>query len=181
MIRLLSAVVGLFVSALAVAAEGNCFPEIIAPSNDPEQFIDNQDGTVTDARTALTWTVCSIGQVFENETCTGEANVFSWHQALGQVQVANADVLYGQNDWRLPSVKELGSIVERQCQSPSIDLAVFPNTPSGTYRTSTPDTRAQGSRNAEDRYISFDTGLEFDPNFQGLGYVRLVRNSGLHQ
>ena len=170
--------VALIFSFGAIGAEGNCFPEIIAPSNDPEQFIDNHDGTVTDARTALTWTVCSIGQSFSVGTCSGVAEQFSWQQALAQAQLANAENLRGHSDWRVPSLKELGSIVERQCQSPSIDLAVFPNTPSGSYRTSTPDTRALADRLGEDRFINFDTGLEFDQNFQGVGYVRLVRESG---
>lgn len=60
-------------------------------------FKDNGDGTVTDRATGLTWM----------KTDSGKA--MTWEQALKYAESMN---FAGQNDWRLPSVKELQSIVD---------------------------------------------------------------------
>jgi hypothetical protein len=91
-------------------------------------FIDNQDGTVTHSATGLTWMRCAMGMAWNGTTCSGSASKYTWDQAkvLG---TAYAD----KNDWRLPSIVELNSIVERQTFSPAISELAFPNTPSSRF------------------------------------------------
>jgi len=61
---------------------------------------DNGDGTITDAATGLMWA--------QDDSGTG----MNWEDALAWAQRANAESYRGYDDWRLPNVKELQSIVD---------------------------------------------------------------------
>lgn len=63
-------------------------------------FIDNENGTLTDTATGLMW----------QQADSGEA--MNWNEALRLVEQKNAENYLGYNDWRLPNVKELQSIVD---------------------------------------------------------------------
>ncbi len=69
-------------------------------------FVDNSDGTITDNATGLMWT--------KNDN--GEAIL--WLDALEYAQTQNTANYLGYNDWRVPNVKELQSIVDYN-RSPS--------------------------------------------------------------
>lgn len=61
------------------------------------QFVDNGNGTISDAATGLTWTATDSGMAM------------SWEDALAWA----GDLVYaGHDDWRLPNAKELQSIVD---------------------------------------------------------------------
>ena len=83
----------------------------------------NGDGTVTDATTGLTWKRCSEGQIWTGNTCSGTANTYTWAQA-----VALTSSFSNRNDWRLPNIRELQTIVDRTVYNPSINSSIFPNT-----------------------------------------------------
>ena len=70
------------------------------------QFVDNGDGTVTDQATGLMWMQVDSGSGLD------------WEQALAYAQTQNEANYLGHNDWRLPNVKELQSIVD-YTRSPS--------------------------------------------------------------
>ena len=75
---------------------------------------DNSDGTVTDRATGLVWSKGDSGQGL------------NWQAALAWVQKKNSENFLGHADWRLPSVKELQSIVDYTrspdtTRSPAID------------------------------------------------------------
>jgi hypothetical protein len=77
-------------------------------------FHDNGDGTITDRATGLTWSKVDSG------------HGMNWQDALAWVQTKNAEKFLGHDDWRLPSVKELQSIVDytrspETTHSPAID------------------------------------------------------------
>ncbi len=63
-------------------------------------FVDNGDGTITDRATGLMW------------DCGDSTLGLNWEDALAFVQMANADNYLGHDDWRLPNIKELQSIVD---------------------------------------------------------------------
>lgn len=63
-------------------------------------FTANGDGTITDAATGLMWS--------QDDSGVG----MNWEDALAWVEQRNAENYLGHNDWRLPSAKELQSIVD---------------------------------------------------------------------
>jgi hypothetical protein len=84
------------------------------PGYGKNDFQDHHDGTITDRATGLMW----------SQTDSGRG--LNWQEALAWVQQQNAKKHLGHADWRLPSVKELQSIVDySRCpdatQSPALD------------------------------------------------------------
>jgi len=97
------------------------------PDYGRNDFRDNGDGTVSDRATGLMWS--------KADSKTG----MNWEAALAWVQARNAENYLGHDDWRLPSAKELQSIVDYSrapavTHSPAID-PVFETTrlPDGEY------------------------------------------------
>lgn len=88
----------------------------------------NPDGTVGDSRTGLVWDRCLLGQDAADD-CAGPGDPYTWEQGLDAAEALNAQVYLGHDDWRLPNIKELRSLVERSCVSPGIDTHLFPNAP----------------------------------------------------
>ncbi len=107
-----------------------------SPQTTPtENFIDNGDGTVTDVTTGLMWMQCSLGQTWAQGQCSGDADAMTWQQALHS---AHGFEFASYDGWRLPNVKELATLTERQCVRPAINETLFPSTRSDDYWTSTP-------------------------------------------
>ncbi len=100
------------------------------------RYINNHNGTVTDTITNLIWKQCSEGQTYSSSdnTCTGSATKMNWQEALGKAGTSFA----GKTDWRLPNIKELDSLVVRNCHNPSINETLFPNTPAYVFFSSSP-------------------------------------------
>lgn len=137
-------------------------------------YIDNKNGTVSDKAHGLMWKKCSEGQSWRKagNSCDGKAAGISWDDALNQVEILNAGSGFaGFKDWRLPTIKELATLVEYDRPSP-IDLRVFPATPSLWYWSSTPYQR-QATRAWFVAFGSGDISIERIDN-QSL-HVRLVR------
>ncbi len=63
-------------------------------------FVDNKNNTITDQATGLMWS--------KNDSATA----LNWQEALAWVQAQNKVNYLGHNDWRLPNIKELHSIVD---------------------------------------------------------------------
>lgn len=102
-------------------------------------FVVHGDGTVTHNKTGLMWKVCGEGQTWSNNNCSGDVTSVTWQQALQIPNMLNANGGYaGYSDWRLPNIKELQSIIEQQCYSPSIESTIFPSTASDFYWSSSP-------------------------------------------
>jgi hypothetical protein len=76
-------------------------------------YIDNGDGTVTDTMTGLMW--------FKNES-----GPFVWENALIYCEGLT---FAGYDDWRMPNIKELLSIVDFNRYGPAWDINYFPDIP----------------------------------------------------
>ena len=121
-----------------VAFAQTCQTANIPATMPTNRFTINKNGTVSDTKTGLMWKTCSEGQ--SGTDCSGgSAATYTWQLALQQAQtVNNGSGFAGYSDWRVPNVKELVSITEKQCYDPAINLTVFPNTPSNLFWSSSP-------------------------------------------
>jgi hypothetical protein len=70
------------------------------PAYGINDFVDNGDGTITDHATGLMWA--------RDDSGVG----MSWESALAWIETINAANHLGHDDWRLPNIKELQSIVD---------------------------------------------------------------------
>jgi len=134
-----------------------------------DSLTDNGNGTVTQNSTGLMWAQCSEGQ--NGADCaTGSATWMTWTDAL---TTARNSRLGGYSDWRLPNIKELGSLVDYSRYGPSIDSNYFPNTSFPTdFWSSSPN-----AGNSDLAWVVIFDGGDFT-NFtrSNIGVVRLVRD-----
>jgi hypothetical protein len=111
-------------------------------------------GTVFDTNTKLTWQQ------------TGPSAQYSWSDALTYCQTLS---LTGTG-WRLPTVKELQTIVDYSQRYPAIDTTAFP-APAIIYWSSSPS----ASPGLDAWYVEFNTGGTFILFEGDTANVRCVR------
>lgn len=142
----------------------------IAPSKPDSAYLLRDNGTATDTHTGLMWQRCSLGQTFAEETCSGEAASHTWQEALALAASSRA---VDFDDWRLPSIRELRSLLENCRVQPAINSRVFPNTPSVEYWSASPSADSPGAA----WYVDFYYGLSFGTAGLSTPYrARLVRD-----
>ncbi len=113
-----------FVSADSVVAQecANNLARYYTPASD---FVDNGDGTVTHTKTGLMWRRCRVGSEWSASGGCDTGNEYpTWSSAL---VAANKLEYAGHDDWRLPNVTEMSSIVEWRCSDPALNIDVFPH------------------------------------------------------
>ena len=150
------------------------------PSTPTEKFdyTASNGNVLIDNRYGLMWMRCVVGQELHAtfKTCDGTALNANWTEALTQVGVANADSKYGFNDWRMPNIKELMSIVEHTCNSPALNDTLFPGASGVSVWSNTPASDFIDSSPKEVRYVDFETGRASDAKITDTIYIRLVRD-----
>ena len=115
-----------------------------------DRFVDNGDGTVTDHDLNVMW------EVNDNQ---GDIN---WHQAQKWVRYTLPYTLPRVYDnWRLPTVRELATLVDEAQVAPAINQPVFPNTQYGARSNNWYWASHQA------RSSSAAWGLNFDDGFTG--------------
>jgi hypothetical protein len=72
------------------------------------RFTDNGDLTFTDNLTGLMWTRAGFAP---GPTVCGQGNLKNWQQALDYAACLNANKYLGYNDWHVPNINELESLV----------------------------------------------------------------------
>jgi hypothetical protein len=126
------------------------------------ELVINGDGTVTDTETGLMWQ-------------QDESGYMNWESALSYCE--NLE-LAGYNDWRLPNINELQSLVDYSKFEPAIDKSFFPNAMSSYYWSSTTGSSYTGSAWDVDfshGYVSY--GYVDDGHSKSFSYyVRAVRS-----
>lgn len=136
-------------------------------SANPMSFTDNDDSTVTDNVTGLMWQKINDGKVYSWYEAAG---IYDAAHNPGTEDVCGSLTLSGFSDWRLPSKRELMSIVNYGTYYPSINTAYFPDATSDYYWTSS-EYPAGGSAWFVSFYLGFISPAAKDSD----NYVRCVR------
>ncbi len=156
--------------AINVYAAQTCNKVKIATTpNSP--LTDNGDGTVTDSKTGLMWKQCEEG--LSGTKCSiGTRLTLTSQGALDQTKkVNNNGGFAGFQDWRLPTIKELRTIVEKKCTEPAINLDRFFNVANSSVWSSSPTAYYTSSA----WYVDFGNGDSYKGNVDDSHAVRLVR------
>ena len=137
--------------------------------------------TVRDNVTGLIWENKKNKDGVKDYTNPNDSdNIYTWYE-LGTtafLATLNGAHFGGYNDWRIPTVEELGTIVNYSIPSPgpTIDVGYFPSTSSSNYWTST------NARTASYAWcVSFGSGGDRDgynyfyDKSSSVFYVRAVR------
>lgn len=156
MYKLIIATLLLMLSSTNYAA---CNSSIIRTAPDSRYELLNSNTEVKDKKTGLIWQRCSLGQTWNTTSCISNAVTYHWVDALQAAKNIGGG-------WRVPNIKELDSLIEQACYSPSINEVIFPNTQSGSYWSSSPFTG-----------VGFTYGSVSGSGFNDAYlYVRLVRS-----
>ncbi len=168
-IKTFNLVIALGLLTSCVTFSQTCKTESEIPSTAPDsRFTDNNDGTISDNGTNLMWQKCIVGITGIN--CgTGNGTAVDWQGALNEAENNN---FLGYNDWRVPNIKEIASLIEHRCKNPALNTNYFPNTPNNFQWSSTPSSRVPN--NSWNMIIT--DGYTNDSGSRGaFGYIRLVR------
>jgi hypothetical protein len=139
------AVVALATVALARSADANA----------PAGRYTTSSGTVYDTKTKLTW---------QQAVAPG---TYAWAGAKAYCAGLNL----GGTGWRLPTIKELQTIVDDSQTNPSIDTTAFPSTPADWFWSSSP---LAGSSSVA-WGVSFNDGVTANGDVSDTSLVRCVR------
>jgi len=165
---------------MSIAAQ-TCDPSV--PATAPaSRFNDNGDGTATDRKTGLMWKQCMEGKTGHGcgdaSSDVSSLDKFNWQQAL---QRAETSEFAGYQDWRLPNIKELASIVERKCRDSAINSTIFPRMGNSYFFWSGSPALPTGSSIDASWGIIFGTGAIEAKNrdYNYWGKALLVRDTQL--
>ncbi|MDM8545816.1 DUF1566 domain-containing protein [Candidatus Venteria ishoeyi] len=159
---------------------------IVGSTNDKsiKRYIVNDNGTAVDTVTGLMWMRCLIGQQWTGQGCSGKAGAFKWQDATRQT--AN---FAGLDDWRIPTITELRSLVycssgkpdyfnpdvnkahfmcDGNYKKPTLVHAVFPDAPTSIVWSGSPYAALSGDAWG----VSFGLGAD---GYGDRGYSRHVR------
>lgn len=147
------------------------------------------NGIALDTRTKLMWQRCDVGQIWNGNTCTGEASNITWNDAMPNGQQKSWASFAGYSDWRMPTIEELRSLVycssgnpktwndtSKECkgnyQKPTIDTTAFPGTLHWVWSSSAD---ASGPTGTWSLSLYFGNGNVGWTNGSDAYQVRLVR------
>lgn len=171
-LRIITILTILLLNSTALFAQVNeqiCYKDVAIPDT-TDRYNINADGTVSDIKTGLMWQRCSVGQTYNVQTaqCDNKAQRLNWQEAL---RSAVNDKTAQYEDWQVPNIKELASILNHQCVTPSIDKSYFIGAMSDNYWSNT-----SGVSNTDSAWVyQFASGLNSLHAKTSSVYLRLVR------
>jgi len=142
------------------------------------KYVASDNGTAIDTETCLMWCRFSLGQIWHNGTLSGHAKTYSWHAAFDAVKAFNEQGGYaGYGDWRLPTIDELKTLVDKQAGNKAdalyfIDNRVFLENPLWLWSSSPYAGYGGGAW-----FVYFRDGEAFNEDISFARAVRLVRNN----
>ncbi|AHJ13571.1 Lcl C-terminal domain-containing protein [Sulfurospirillum multivorans] len=96
-----------------------CAMNVMAECSLSSNALIARKGEVTDTKTGLIWSRCSLGQVWhKSKGCVGDVELLRRNEAEERVRSLGTK-------WRLPSIDELLTLVEPRCKSPMINAKFF--------------------------------------------------------
>lgn len=153
-----------FIFIAAASAQQRCLQQASLSTAPSIRFVREAEGAVKDLATDLVWRTCLEGQA--GEQCAGEALALNWAQALMYPHQLNQGKKKPQQ-WRLPNIRELNTLVELRCIRPAINSGVFQGIVSNQVWTSSP----YQFYTHYAWYVDFDLG--------GANYDERVKNKAL--
>ncbi len=130
------------------------------------KYIAYDNGTVLDTETGLMWMRCLLGQTWNDKTCMGEAEGFTWDDACKQ----SGNGFAGYSDWRVPTIEELKTLVDKTQSGAKIHPQAFPNTPDFVWSSSAYANASGGAWG-----VYFSSGYDNSSSRSSSHHVRLVR------
>ncbi len=86
------------------------------------RFRVDDSGVVHDRRTGLRWRKCPLGLRYAGHLCSGRPEMMSWAEAKRRCTQLREQ---NRNDWRLPSLDELRSLLDEGRAAPHFPLEYF--------------------------------------------------------
>ncbi len=151
-----------------------CDAKRIKPTTPSKKFLINDNGTVTDKRSKLMWKLCLEG--LSGEDCSiGTSDKVNWiTAAFHPTKLKRAGENFaGFDDWYLPNVKELETLVEGSCYDPALNLEIFPSMEGIELWSRSKDHKKLGYAWGVDFY----GGYPFYSKYDYKAAMRLVRNT----
>jgi hypothetical protein len=90
----------------------------------PFDFVDNGDGTITDRNTTLMWEKLSDDNSIHDQDYTQHQWAGAFYEKVEQL---NDEAFAGHNDWRVPNVKELSTLIDYSFTASPTVPAIFNN------------------------------------------------------
>ena len=138
------------------------------------RYTDHKDETVTDNKTRLMWKQCPEG--LSGSGCTGTVAKYTYKTAIERADASENKPFATYNDWRLPNIKELRSLVARDRYNPAINRTLFPNTSNYTFWSLSPFAKEYPRLPSTAWTLNFYLGDDNRTSYRYHRlYVRLVR------
>lgn len=110
-----------------------CNDYIVRTAPDSRYKILGDGSEVQDNNTGLIWQRCTVGYKWSGSTC----EIVDYSEKNSHRGIAMNEAKRLGDNYRIPNIKELQSLVEEACYSPAINQNIFPMTLPKIYMSST--------------------------------------------